>query len=148
MLFEPRASDLDLDEVEAALLRAAVGDYAAEAAVLLLSVHGHWLPQLRAAGLVDLTVYEADPGQGEQVFAAVDWSRVDPALAARHVAGDSGQRRVLRAAESLAEGRPVDLADLTGGLDRGDLSLLLAAVAHAGGSHGSSAPLVPWPPRG
>ena len=44
VIIEPIAADLDLDEVEVALLRAAVGDYAAEAAVLLLATTGTgWL---------------------------------------------------------------------------------------------------------
>ena len=52
MFDEPRAADLDLDDVESALLRAAVGDYSAEAAVLLLVNSAHWLPQLQSAGLI------------------------------------------------------------------------------------------------
>ena len=50
MIFEPRAADLDPVDVEDALLRAAVGDCADEAAVLLLIDFGHWLPQLQSAG--------------------------------------------------------------------------------------------------
>jgi hypothetical protein len=86
VILEPRAADLDLADLETALLRAAVGDYSAEAAVLLLANAGHWLPQLQAAGLISL-------------------------------------------------------------LD--DVALLLAAVAHAGGSHGDDQPpLAAWPVRG
>ena len=61
MIIEPIAADLDLDEVEVALLRAAVGDYAAEAAVLLLANDGFWLARLRAAGLITV---EAEPVGG------------------------------------------------------------------------------------
>jgi hypothetical protein len=50
VIIEPRATDLDLVDVENALLRAAVGDYSAEAAVLLLANGGHWLPGCRVPG--------------------------------------------------------------------------------------------------
>ncbi len=40
MDLEPKAHDLDLDDVESALLRAAIGDYTAEAAILLLANFG------------------------------------------------------------------------------------------------------------
>ncbi len=74
-------------------------------------------------------------------------------------AGDDGQQRLLRAPESLADGQPVDLGDLTGDLDRASLRLLLAALAHAAGSHDQQdpdvplsgdplPPLVAWPARG
>src|SRR3954468_14184011 len=52
VMFEPRASDLDLVDVENALLRGAFGDYADEAAILLLINFGHWLPQLQSADLI------------------------------------------------------------------------------------------------
>jgi len=69
---------------------------------------------------------------------------------------------VLRVAVSLADGRPVDLADVAVALDRRTLGLVLAAVAHAAGSHDHCAPapaghgadadlrlgpLVAWPAR-
>jgi NAD-dependent dihydropyrimidine dehydrogenase PreA subunit len=63
----------------------------------------------------------------------------------------------------LADGQPIDLADLTAGLDRPELALLLAALAHAAGSHehrevlrdddgaphpgAPLGPVVPWPAR-
>jgi hypothetical protein len=72
----PIAADLDLDEVEAALLRAAVGDYAAEAAVLLLANDGYWPARLRAAGLITI---EAEP-VGGQMWARIEWPELDPAL--------------------------------------------------------------------
>lgn len=46
-----------------------------------------------------------------------------------------GERRFLMLAASLAEDVPVVLGDLVSGLDRENLDLLLAAIAHAGGSH-------------
>ena len=65
MIGERRATDLDQEDLESALLRAAVGDYALEAAVLLLVNSGAWLPQLQAAGLVSIALDgEADDPLG------------------------------------------------------------------------------------
>ncbi|WP_222192586.1 hypothetical protein [Modestobacter italicus] len=161
MIGGPRAADLDLVDVESALLRAAVGDYAAEAAVLLLANSGSWLSRLQAAGLIDIALDEdaADGGP----WAAVLWGDLDQALRTGAIAGTGGELRLLRAAASLADGQPVDLADLTAGVDRAELTLLLAAVAHAAGSHeqadeargpdglvldgGLLGPVVAWPVR-
>lgn len=46
-----------------------------------------------------------------------------------------GERRLLRIARSLAGGEPVDLNEDIPGLSRNIVSLVLAAVAHASGSH-------------
>ncbi len=47
-----------------------------------------------------------------------------------------GERRVLTIAAALIDGRPIpDLADVLAGLDRRTLTLVLAAIAHAAGSH-------------
>jgi hypothetical protein len=46
-----------------------------------------------------------------------------------------GERRLLAISASLAGGRPVDLSDTLSGLDRDTVVLVLAAVAHASGSH-------------
>ncbi len=144
MILEPRAADLDLADLETALLRAAVGDYSAEAAVLLLANAGHWLPQLQVAGLVLLL----DDVDGEGLWAQIAWPEVDAALRAGAIGGSGSQLRLLRAAAALADGQPVDLSDLAAGLDRAALGLLLAAVAHAGGSHGDDQPpLAAWPVR-
>ncbi|SCX60486.1 hypothetical protein SAMN03159343_4105 [Klenkia marina] len=164
MLFEPRAADLDPVDLESALLRTAVGDYTAEAAILLLANAGHWLPALAAA---DLIAVESDedptapptgevPGVG---WAAITWTDLDAALRASRIEGSSGQLRILRAAASIADGQPLDLGDVASGLDRRHLQLLLAAISHAGGSHEHRdidsdgfpsdplPPLAPWPPR-
>ena len=162
MFDEPRAADLDLVDVESALLRAAVGDYSAEAAVLLLVDSGHWLPQLQAAGLITIALDDDTFGGGP--WAAVQWGDLDGALRAGTAFGTGAQLRVLRAAASIAEGHPVDLGDLAGGLDRRSLTLVLAALAHAAGSHENRAvvrdadgvqhagallgPVVPWPAAG
>jgi hypothetical protein len=46
-----------------------------------------------------------------------------------------GERRFLFVAASIAENVPVVLGDVIPGLDRQNLKLILAALAHAGGSH-------------
>jgi hypothetical protein len=49
-----------------------------------------------------------------------------------------GERRVLRVVIALiddATPRTIDLADIVAGVDRDNLDLILAALAHAGGSH-------------
>ena len=154
---DPSPADLDPVDLDTALLRAAVGDYADEAAVLLLSNFGHWLPQLQSAGLITLLQDVDGP------WARIDWPELDATLCAGIVFGSSGELRVLHAAASIADGRPVDLGDLAGGLDRRALVLVLAAIAHAAGSHEHRRitrdddgiphledrlpPVIGWPPR-
>lgn len=46
-----------------------------------------------------------------------------------------GERRLLRIARSMAGGEPVNLNDDIPGLGRGCVQLVLAAIAHAAGSH-------------
>ena len=72
------------------------------------------------------------------------WFNADTALAgAGQLSG--GERRTLTIAASLAEPDvSVDLFDALPGLDREHLALVLAAVAHAGGSHEHSV-IVPDP---
>ena len=157
MIFEPRAADLDPVDVETALLRAALGDYSDEAAILLLITSGHWLPQLQSAGLITV---DGDVN-GAGLWAHINWPDLDGALHLGTITGNTSQRWVLRAAASIADGHPVDLGDLAAGLDRHALTLVLAAIAHAAGSHehhhtpcgpdgvphpgARVPPLVPWP---
>ncbi|ADB73456.1 hypothetical protein [Geodermatophilus obscurus] len=158
MIIEPIAADLDLDEVEVALLHAAVGDYAAEAAVLLLANDGYWLARLRTAGLITV---EVEP-VGGRLWARIEWVELEAGLAAGRLPGSREELAVLRVAASLADGRPVDLADVAVALDRRTLGLVLAALAHAVGSHDHRAPapaghgsdtgerlgpLIAWPTR-
>lgn len=56
-----------------------------------------------------------------------------------------GERRVLKIAGSLLGGGAVSLADELPGLDRAHLALVLAAMAHAGGSHEHSGGPAPDP---
>lgn len=59
---------------------------------------------------------------------------------AGHLSG--GEWRVLGVATSLAsDEHPVALGDAVSGLDREHLALVLAAIAHAGGSHEHSRPV-------
>ncbi|PRZ34788.1 hypothetical protein CLV47_12320 [Antricoccus suffuscus] len=105
------------------------GSYALEAAVELV---------IRAAG-----GRYADPGQpwvteahqrrgGDRYVLDVG------AITDQTIGGLSGgEQRVLRIVASLAGGVPVRLDEVSG-LDRGTLDLVLAAIAHAGGSHEQS----------
>jgi hypothetical protein len=140
----PRAADLDPADIETALLRGAVGDYADEAAILLLINFGHWLPQLQSADLITL----GPDLDGDGPWAQIGWPHLESVLSAELIVGSGGEVQVLRAAASIADGSPVDLGDLAAGLDRDGLALVLAAVAHAGGSHGDDLPpLAAWPAR-
>jgi hypothetical protein len=105
------------------LRRWAKGSYTYEAATELL---------LRAFG-----GRYAKPGQpwmmAEEITGRV-W--IDFASIPGHVEGLSGgERRFLMLAASLVEDVPVVLGDVVPGLDRQNLDLVLAAIAHAGGSH-------------
>lgn len=64
-------------------------------------------------------------------FASVD---VDDLLA-RSGPWSGGQQRIVRIAASLLDGPPVNLYDDIAGIDREHLVLVLAAIAHANGSH-------------
>lgn len=50
-------------------------------------------------------------------------------------AWSGGEQRMVRIAASLLGGEPVDLNEDVPGLDRPNLTLVLAAIAHANGSH-------------
>lgn len=70
----------------------------------------------------------------DQAEPGIVWLDTDRAGDAAYLSG--GELRVLRIAASLASSQfPVSLSDEIPGLGRGDLELVLAAVAHAGGSH-------------
>lgn len=56
-----------------------------------------------------------------------------------------GETRLLRVVASLVGGEPVDLYENVPGLDREHITLVLAAIAHAAGSHQHSGPPVPDP---
>lgn len=89
------------------------------------------------------------------------WLDGDALRAASGLSG--GERRVLALVASLVDAQPVEIVDVVSGLDRHHLDLVLAALAHAGGSQEHAAvtvdpdgtarvshpgPLHPWPAAG
>ncbi|TRW44387.1 hypothetical protein [Georgenia yuyongxinii] len=113
------------DDVIDGLRQWARGDYGTEAAVELLvrADGGRWGAPARP------WIRLSDDGDGRWW---VDWD----ALATEGAGGpfSGGERRYLAIAASIGDGHPVDLRDATS-LDRPLLALVLAAIAHAGGSH-------------
>lgn len=89
------------------------------------------------------------------------WYWIDPdAIVTGSGRLSGGEQRLLAVVAALLDGPPLmDLADTLAGLDRDNLALVLAAFAHAGGSHedtvlrltdagpefDSPGPLVAWP---
>ncbi len=126
----------------------AVGSYPAMAAVELLArAFGGRFATRGHPWIVD------DDGRARLETRAL---RSAPALS-------GGERRVLRLVAALVDAEPIDIVDVVTGLDRTHLDLVLAALAHAGGSHEHAAvtldgagamrlsqpgPLHRWPPDG
>lgn len=112
---------------DARLRQWAAGIYPDEAAVELL-IRSGWT---RRAGLV--TVVST---QGEDSAEIIDWDVLgqilDGHLDSPILAASSGELRVLRIAHGLARGF---LYETVPGLDRHNTDLVLAAIAHANGSH-------------
>ena len=125
-----------IDLIEEGLRGWAQGVYAQEAAVELLIRTG-WTR--RQSFLSDVVI--DDDGRPW-----VDWDRLGQILDGERVSGilaaSGGELRVLGLAHSLAAG---DLGSLLPGLDRSATALVLAAVAHANGSHEQSGDLQPDP---
>jgi len=84
-------------------------------------------------------------------------------LRARSGVSSGGERRVLDVVGALLDETPIVIVDVVAGLDRANLHLVLAALAHAGGSHEHAdlvvgpdgfarlsrpGPLVAWPTAG
>lgn len=101
----------------------------------------------------------AEPGQPwVEPDGWIDFNKIIPNTGAY----SGGERRLLAIAASIAGAEPVDLDDAISGIDRRTLDLVLAAIAHAAGSHehggfsydGDGRPngtirhesLYPWPP--
>ncbi|MDQ0031514.1 hypothetical protein [Arthrobacter bambusae] len=72
-----------------------------------------------------------EPEGPSQVSAWIDFAAIPDEVGPL----SGGERRFLMLAASLAEDVPVVLGDVVPGLDRENLDLVLAAIAHAGGSH-------------
>ncbi|WP_448060594.1 hypothetical protein [Cellulomonas hominis] len=86
------------------------------------------------------------------------WLDAGALRAASNLSG--GERRTLALIAALIDSQPIDIVDVVTGLDRHHLDLVLAAFAHAGGSHEHAdmtvtpdgtahltnpGPLHPWP---
>ncbi|WP_432246098.1 hypothetical protein ACRB8A_19645 (plasmid) [Arthrobacter sp. G.S.26] len=106
----------------------AKGSYTTEAATeLLLRAFGG-----RFAAVGQPWVHTSTEPQGpSQVSAWIDFASIPEEVGVL----SGGERRFLLFAASLAEDVPVVLGDVVPGLDRVNLDLVLAAIAHAGGSH-------------
>jgi len=124
---------------DARLRQWAAGSYADEAAVELL-IRSGWTR--RTSFLDDVVV-------GYQEAAThpwVDWESLGQILTGDRdsgiLAASGGELRVLRVAHSLAAG---ELGALVPGLDRDVTAMVLAAVAHANGSHEHSGAPTPDP---
>jgi len=123
-----------MTDVHNALRRWAKGSYPLEAGVELLirSIEGRF----------------ANPGQ-PWVQQGDDpgwwWIDVEQMNEDNFGALSGGEIRLLRIAASLLDGQPVDLSRNLAGLDREHVQLVLAAIAHASGSHEHAGPLAPDP---
>lgn len=115
-------------ELAAALRARAQGIYHLEAGVeLLIHAGSVWpgAPFLRQLGDLDGRPTMVDVDVEQLLETANTWSE--------------GQQRVAAIAASLLDpDHPVDLSDAVRGLDRRNTSLILAAIAHANGSHEQS----------
>ena len=124
-------------QVEDELRGWARGVYTEEAAVELL-IRSGWTR--RTAFLDDVVAGHKAPGMRPWV----DWETLGQILnGERHsevLAASGGELRVLRIAHSLAAG---ELGALVPGLDRDVAAIVLAALAHANGSHEHSGPPTP-----
>lgn len=111
------------EQIEQGLRAWAKGCYPTEAAVELLIRHGH-------------AVYPGAPWLRELVVNPPMVSIDADTLLAESGPWSSGERRIVRIAASLLDADcPVELVDAVSGLDRRNVALVLAAIAHAAGSH-------------
>lgn len=117
------------DQIDAQVRTWSAGMYSLEAGTELLIRTG----LLTGPWLVN------DPGSGRWW---IDADQITDDTIARY---SGGERRILKIAGSLLGGGAVSLADDLPGLDRSHLALVLAAVAHAGGSHEHSGGPAPDP---
>lgn len=125
-----------MTSIEDATRAWAKGIYPIEAGVELLIRHGKAIYE-NAPWLIDLRDDRALEVVGvqhhaeERTHVAIDVDRL-----LEHAGAWSGsERRIARIAASLIDGTPVDLNDALPGLDRTTLTDVLAAIAHANGSH-------------
>jgi hypothetical protein len=114
--------------------------FCAEAAVELLIGHRWWLCRDDfVARFVGST-----PGPVGEVMAWVDWEGVSTALDAGRLGCSSSEAQILAIAASVAAGVPVALGDAVTGLDDRNISLVAAAVVHAGCGRSDTAAVKGW----
>jgi hypothetical protein len=107
-----------------------------EAAVELLIGHRWWLIR------DDFLAYvEFCRGFHGESMAAIDWQAAWAALEDGHLPCSRGERQVLRAAASIADGVPIDLRDAVSCLDAANCVLVARAVLAAGGHDEAAAAL-------
>jgi hypothetical protein len=66
-------------------------------------------------------------------MAAIDWDAAITALNNGELPCSAGERRILKAAASIAVGIPIDLRDTATGLDDRNINRLINAIARAFG---------------
>jgi hypothetical protein len=113
----------------AALRACARGFYPAEAGAELLISHGSFLARSDFTGRF---ISHGTSTDGT-AMAAIDWDAAITALNVGELPCSGGERRILQLAASLGAGIPVNLSDAITGLDRRNLSHLLAAIRHTAG---------------
>ena len=113
----------------AALRACARGFYPAEAGAELLISHGSFLARSDFTG----RFISHGTSTGGTAMAAIDWDAAITALNVGELPCSGGERRILHLAASLGAGIPVNLSDAITGLDRRNLSHLLAAIRHTAG---------------
>lgn len=112
-----------MTEIDDAVRAWAKGVYATEAGIELLIRQGK-------------AIYENAPWVTTADRGELRTARVDTDVLLEGTgAWSGGEQRIVRIAVSLLGGPPVDLADEIPGLDRKNAALVLAAIAHANGSH-------------
>lgn len=124
----------DIREVQAGLRAWAKGVYPLEAGVeLLIRTSGG-----RFAGSAQPWIEAGDDPGGW-------WVDAEQLNDVNFVALSGGETRMLRIAASLLNGEPVNLYQQLPGLDRDSAELVLAAIAHAGGTHEHTGTPMPDP---
>jgi hypothetical protein len=113
--------------------------YRAEAAVGLLIGHGRWLARGDFVSEFVMTIGGEDGA--DTPMAVVEWAAAVAALDEGRLPCSSSEDQMLRLAASFGGGPPVDLGALVCGLDGANLTLVTAAVMHAGGHR----PVTPMP---
>lgn len=108
------------------LAATAAGSWSEEAAVWLLTEHGHWLPELERCGLIDTVPW----GVSDEMATSVNWERVN--VTTGELVGTMSEWRVLRIAGALGGAQSTQMYDLAS-LDETNRRLVLHAVAWAAG---------------